>query len=216
MKNEKIKTKATKIVARVMLIVLLITSVFTLTACPGYNQRFYSTACYSYDEMLEFANKHKQTFNDDYCVFFLFDIDRYTNITLEEYYVGTTWLVHGLDCYKPINKLETPDDHFPCDVRCTFKMDAIIENGQNTKDAYRICCIDYYVGDEILESDLSVISSHINEIDFIDSTRYVSEYFICVEENIGMNISITHQHKATQEELDAIVQIFLDNLCVIK
>ena len=217
MKNGKIKLNKTKIIARVMLVVLLVVSILTLTACPGNNQRNYSTFYYSYDEMIEFANNHKEAFESDDCVFFVFNINEYPNITLDYYYVGTKWFVDGWDYYKSVEKLEMPTDHFLFDISCKFKMNAISEDGKVTKDAYIIYCRDYHLDDyEISENNLSVIRSRINIIDSIESISYVSEYFIYVEENIGMNISISHKHEATQEELDLIVQVFLDNMMVIK
>ena len=96
-------------------------------------------------------------------------------------------------------------------------MSKALENGDIVEDAYIIECCDYYpIEYEFQENPLDIIKSNINFIDSIDSEQYVSKYYIFIDEYIGIKMTITHKDKATQEELDAIVQIFIDNAVIIK
>ena len=217
MKKHFFENKRIKLIARVVLLVLLLASALTLTACPGNNSRQASPRLYSYDEAIEYATSHKQQFESDDCIFFMFDLDKYESISLEHYVIKTEWFASGWDLFKPSSKCEIPDDHLKCENISRFTMSKALENGDIVEDAYIIECCDYYpIEYEFQENPLDIIKSNINFIDSINSEQYVSKYYIFIDEYIGIKITITHKDKATQEELDAIVQIFIDNAVIIK
>ena len=223
MKNTNFKTK---LFARMMLLVLLLASTLTLTACPGYGWQNSSIFCYSYDEAYEYATFHKQKFASDDCVFILFDIDNYENIETVYWAVSTEWHDAKSEFWNKGIEKETvgdftydkiPEDHHRFSIGCIYKMDAVLDNGEIIEDTYTIECRDCYVYEyEFQENIFDIISSHINFIDTTNLEQYVSKYRIFVENYFGMEVTITHQHEATQEELDAIVQIFIDNAVIIK
>ena len=108
-----IKLNKTKLIARVLVLVLLVTSVLILTACPGYGYRTAKWKFSSYDEMLQYATNHKEEFESDHCVFLLFDIEKYENIETE-YYIGETMWYDGWNEFLKLSQNDKiTDNHEP-------------------------------------------------------------------------------------------------------
>ena len=215
MKNINFKTK---LIARIMLLVLLLTSALTLTACPGYGHRTAEFTCYSYDEMLEYATQHKVEFESDACIFLLFDIDKYDNISTKSYTGATMWYDGWSEFLKLPENDKIADNHWRFSITSRFQMDKVSEDGMIVEDVYEIVC--GYAGrvsiDEIKENTSGILIRNINSTYSTELNRYVSFYSVFVDGNNSIEIYINHQHEATQEELDAIVQIFIDNAVIIK
>ena len=217
MKKTNFKINKTKLIARIMLLVLLLTSTLTLTACPGNSQRELYFRIYSYDEMFEYATMHKQTFPFDDCFFWMFNLNKYDNITLKYYFVEILWHAEGWDYFMPPKEDRIPSDHFNVDNACEYTMNMVLEEGNVITDAYTIKCYsEYWSKDDILNNPSGIIRNTINGNDSMANEGYISEYCVLLKDNIGIKFYISHEHEATQEELDAIVQIFIDNAVIIK
>ena len=209
--------KNIKLVAKILLLVLLATSALTLTACPGNSQRELYFFVDSYDEMFEYATTHKQKFPSDECVFWMFDLNEYENITLIHYFVEIVWYAEGLEYYCPPKEEKIPSNHFNDDNACEYTINMVLENGNVIENAYTIKCYDSYWSEYDISNNPSGIK--VNKINDSDSTAdgvYTSEYSIFLKDNMGIKFYIFHEHKATEEELNAIVTIFKDNVVIIE
>ena len=216
MKNENFKTK---LISGIMFLLLLLTSVLALTSCPGYGHRTAEFTCYSYDEMLEYATQHKVEFESDPCIFLLFDIDKYDNISTKSYTGATMWYDGWSEFLKLPENDKIADEHWRFSVSSSFQMDKVLEDGTVVNNAYDIEC--HYAGfadtDEIKGTTSGILNRVINSTYyFTELNRYMSFYSVFVDGNSAIEININHQYEATQEELDAIVQIFIDNAVIIR
>ena len=217
MKKHFFENKRIKLIARVVLLVLLLASALTLTACPGNSQRELYFVFSSYDEMFEYATMHKQTFPSDDCIFWMFDLDEYENITLIDYFVEILWYAEGLDYYIPIKEDKIPSDHINIDNTCEYTMSIVSDNGNIIENAYTIKCYGTYWSEyEISNNPSGIIIKTINDKDSVDNNFYTSRYSALIKDNFGIDFTIQHEQEATQEELDAIVQIFMDNVVIIR
>ena len=214
MNNTKFKTK---LISKILLFAILLTSALTLAGCPGYGHRSLTITYSSYDEMYEYAVQHKQEYPNDCCTFLMFDVDIFEHISTESY-VGTTMWYDGWGEFFNVSQNDKlSDDHWPFNISSNFKADALLDNGNIIKDAYDIKC--RYMGlageDKSYENLSGIKSSIINSKNESSENGYFSTYSVFVEGNISIDIEIKHNHEATQEELDAIVRIFLDNAVII-
>ena len=207
------KTNKTKLIARVMLLVLLATSVLTLTACPGYGYIETTINCYSYKEMLDYANNHKTKFKSDKCEFLLFDVDRFENIQTKSYIANTWWHDPWSELFNIYNVDNIANDHHPFYIISSFIM-----NDPQIEEAYYIECqlMGTISHKEETESTSGIHQRALNETMRTKNYNYRSRYSVFVQNNVAIDIDIYHNHTATQEKLDAIVQIFMDNAVIIE
>ena len=97
---------------KIIISLTLVFLVFSLTACPGANQRSIYLTYNSYGDMLEFASQHNQVCQSDNCKLFMFDFDKYDDVTLEYYYVSFMWFAKGWDYFAPVVEDKIPAEHF--------------------------------------------------------------------------------------------------------
>jgi hypothetical protein len=146
----------------------------------------------------------------------MFDIDKYENISTEYYIAETMWYDAWSDFWNLSKDEKIASNHFPFNIVCHLKMNAVLENNEIIEDAYKIQC--KYAGvinsDSVQESTVGIIKSNINAIDTNNSDQYISTYNVFVEKNQAIDISIAHQHNATQEELDTIVLLLINNAVI--
>lgn len=202
---------------KIIISLILVFLVFSLTACPGANQRSIYLTYNSYGDMLEFASQHNQVCQSDNCKLFMFDLDKYDDVTLEYYYVSFMWFAKGWDYFAPVVEDKIPAEHFEGHSACKYTMDAVTEEGETLDNAYIIDCYGTYIPEYEIENNPSgIIKRELNKKDNADDEYYTSEFLAFGDSGVGIKFKITHYHEATEKELEDIVRVFMNNMLVIE
>ncbi|MBQ9978201.1 MAG: hypothetical protein IJP20_00240 [Clostridia bacterium] len=202
---------------KIIIAFILVSLVFNLTACPGSNQRAIYLTYNSYEDMLEFASQHYRDCKSDDCELIMFDLEKYDDITLEYYYVSFMWFAKGWDYFAPVVEDKIPAEHFEGHNACKYTMDAVTEEGEALDNAYIIDCYGTYILEYEIENNPSeIIKRELNKKDNADDEYYKSKFLAFGDSGVGIEFNITHYHKATEEELEDIVWVFMNNMLVIE
>ena len=225
MKNGNIKANKTKLIARVMLVVLLITSVFTLTACPGgYGSRVDRSISFDTNaDFVEFIERYNSKNDGFIYTFIIFDFDNYDNVWTYKYEVNTMWKAgYGWDIMYDKNH----PDSFRCNaIFYIDEIDAQIQCNYSTKN------YNFYQNDstslEFLGSYQAFSSNSVREewadkrtfnFDTLDYDKYYEHmyvYQININEKEEIIVKITSENKIPREKLDEFCQLLMDNMVII-
>ena len=160
MKNQTTKLNKSKLVARVMLVVFLMTSVVSFTACGGglVNRTIQFR---SYGELLEYLERYNSQ-NDGFVnTYISFDFDNNERVQIYEYSLKTVWKLQPsfkngvIDTeYADHYDKDRPNDSFGCDM--IFYIDDVASSGEKIERAYQIYCFytspkdyNFYQGDDV-------------------------------------------------------------------
>ena len=144
MKNTNLKLNKTKLVARLMLIILLLMSTTILSSCFSIGGE---TSCvftfYSHEEFAEFIEEYVSNKQDRFVPTFVsFDLDDIDYIKVDKYSVGTSQK-RSKNILTGEVELESVYDATHNDgfgYTMTFFMDDYLENGEKVENAYKITC----------------------------------------------------------------------------
>ena len=224
--------KNIKLVAKIMLLVILATSALTLTACNGWYGMVDRTITFkNHKELCEFAKKYGSE-NDGFVETFIsFDFDNNNDVEVYQYNFYTTRQIKkSIITGDIINNDWYDKDHssgFECEY--IFHMNAI--------DAQIICHYstnsdyNFYQGDEISfqlvdtyqkfepngdkEEWADKRTFNMETLDYDKYYEYMYVYQININGNEEVNLNITAKNEMSIEELDKIVQLFIDNIVII-
>ena len=226
MKKRNLIANKTNLVARMLLIVLLLTSTLTLTACPGgfgspVNRFIWLE---SKEELIQFVEKYNSKNDGFVYTFVAFDFDNHNQVKTYRYELDTIWK-NGYNFDKICDK----NHSWGWGCSAIFHMDAI--NAQimchySTNSDYN-----FYQGDEIsiqfVDAYQKFEPNGVKEewadqrtfnIETLDYDRYY-EYMYVYQININGNeeviLKIAVENEMSIEELDAIAQLFVDNIVII-
>ena len=201
---------------KIIIAFILVSLVFNLTACPGSNQRAIYLTYNSYEDMLEFASQHYRDCKSDDCELIMFDLEKYDDITLEYYFVSLEWVAKGWDYFAPVTKDKIPSEHFEGHSACKYTMNAVVDKGESFDNTYIIDCYNTYISeDEIANNPSGIIKKEMNKKDSPDDEYYTSKFSAFDDNGIGIEFIITHHYEAAEEDLEAIVQIFMNNVIIL-
>ena len=216
MKKHFFETKRIKLIARVMLVIILIVSVNMLNACNYV--RLEDISLTSHKEFVEFVEKFNSKTDKDISSFISFDLDKNNNITNKSYSIH-------LELISP-NYIK--DDIFDKYTELAIvKMFFYFNDTQSgvIKNEYEVICV-YCANDLNLrqndsyklmrsggeQRDSLYIQLHS---DNLDHYLYTYKYAVSTGGEEVMNIYISSILESTQEKLDEICQLLLDNIVII-
>ena len=225
----------TKLIAKLMLVVILLTSTMTLASCGGANIfGFYDHQCsneyYSHKEFQNFIEKYNSQ-NDGFVgTFISFDFD-YSSKVEEKCYEW--FMVARLNKYKGdmiFDKYQ--DDNLG--LQFVLYINDVDENGTTIKNAYQIICAgivghdkyNFYSKDVL---SLTNVGNGENSLEYYYNSykfdfynpleldyNYITTYDFCVNENHYMNIIVASlEDTVSEEKLDEITQLLMDNIVII-
>ena len=144
MKNGKMKLNKTKILARVMLVVILLASAINLSSCVSSGKVCRNICFNSHSELLAFVEEYNSK-NDGFVYTFVsFDFDNHDTVHTDEYCFATVWdLVSPLSFSESKYRKMYDKDHskgFGFDCEMIFYMDDFLD-GEKTERAYKIYCV---------------------------------------------------------------------------
>ena len=228
MKNTNLKFNKTKLVAKLMLVILLLTSTLTLASCGGPNlfgnyHREYEQTYYTHEEFNGFIEKYNSKNDGAVSTFISFDFMIDDAISYKSYHCANV-----LKFNKYFDKVyDKYQNGFG--VRITLYLDDVDEG---VSDAYQIYCSysinksDFYFNENneltlSLFDDSEKKSRYIIEKDKIyvpDSCtyNYICTYNLTVDGVAFMQISIASLYEELeQENLDEICKLLMDNIVII-
>jgi hypothetical protein len=223
MKKQKIKFNKSKLVARVMLVILLVASALNFGACgKGWSQ--FSGCYYSHTEFMEFVKEYN-SINDGEVLTFL-------SIDLDDVPCYKCYEVAGVTKTKN-NKLLIYDKYMTngVGVMICIYLDDVDESGTLIENAYQIVCVDtntkhkYYsidslsLFDSVDEEPIYIQYGNRSDV-FYNPTEnaynHIQTYNLNTNGNTVMQITIASLEKEmSQEKLDEIIQMLYDRLVII-
>ena len=245
MKKHIFETKKTKLIARVMLLVLLLASTLTLTACPGWNGEVNRTITFnSHDELLQFVEKYNSK-NDGFVYTFVsFDFSEDSGLEVYEYSFDTIWEIKRSLITDEISYAEMYDkDHnkgFGCEfifhideistqIKCLYGVNDDYNFYQYDEmsiefiDSYQVNDKwDYEIHNKYFSSSNNIRDEFADLRTFDTNTMSHSRYYdymYMYQIKIGgkdeIRVQITSKGELEQEKLDEICQLLLDNIVII-
>ena len=228
--NLKTKTNTVKqILARVMLVVVLLTSVLSLSGCRKLFGNYHAEKgdlYKSHAELVEFIEKYNSKNDGFVSTFISFDFDSNEIVSDRYYYWG---IVAKLNDYydKVYDKYQ---DYLA--LRMTFYVNDVDENGDIIKDSYQIYCsyntknVNYnFDANDNLSLNLFDASTtspiYLGELFRVynpndNEYNYITTYSLYVNEVDVMQISIASLEKElSQEKIDEICKLLMDNIVII-
>ncbi len=223
MKNANFKTK---LIARIMLLVLLLASALILTACPGGLGSPVDRSIYfeSKEELVHFVEKYNSKNDGFVYTFVAFDFDNHNQVETFRYTLNTMWK-SGYDIDKMYDK--NHNNGFRCAMIFYISdINAQITCKYSTNSNYN-----FYQGDEITIQFVDVYQKFepngVKEewadqrtfnIETLDYDKYYEKmyvYQININGNEEVILKINVDKETSIEELDAIAQLFVDNIVII-
>ena len=238
------KTNKINLIARVMLFVLLVTSALTLTACPGWNGPVQRTLTFkSHNELLQFVEKYNSK-NDGFVYTFVsFDLDDNDRIEVFEYNFKTMVKLKRSLFTQNITVVELYDKTHSRGIGCELifyieDIDAQIRCSYSTRSNYNfyqnnemdVSFVDFYYIDDTWDSEIGKkYSSSSNYKEEFGDLRtfdydileyqmyydYIYLYQIYINGIDEIKVKINSQNELSQEQLDEICQLLLDNIVII-
>ena len=242
----KFKTNKTKLIARVLVLVLLLTSAVTLTACPGWNGKVNRTITFeSHNELLQFVEEYNSK-NDGFVYTFVsFDFSDHSSIEIYEYNFNTVWKIKSSLITDEISYATMYDkDHsrghgFGCEffmhmddidtqIRCNYGTTSDYNFYQNDKMVMSFV-YQYHI-DDIWDNETYDYYSEFNNYkeEFADlrtfdfnTAKYKEYYDYMYLYKININgideitTKINSKSELSQETLDEICKILMDNIVII-
>lgn len=225
MKNENLKLNKTKLVARLMLVIFLLTSTLVLTSCPGgYGSRVNRTILFDTNEdFVKFIDNYNSKNDASIYTFVAFDFDNCEQVKLYKYELNTMWKA-GYDINKMYDKNHS--ESFRCNA--IFHIDEInaqIQCKYSTKD------YNFYQNDnmsfEFIESYQAFAPDGVREeyadqrtfnfatLNYDKYYEYMYIYQIRINGKEEVTVKITSEKEISGEKLDEIVQLLMDNIVII-
>ena len=225
MKNENLKLNKTKLVARLMLVIFLLTSTLVLTSCPGgYGSRVNRRVLFDTNE--DFVNflEHYNSKNDGAVYTFIaFNFINCEKVKLHQYELNTVWKA-GYD----LNKMYDKNHSYAFGCNAIFHIDEInaqIQCKYSTKD------YNFYQNDnmsfEFIETYQAFAPDGVREeyadqrtfnfetLDYDRYYEYMYIYRISINQKEEVTVKITSENEIRREKLDEIVKLFVDNIVII-
>lgn len=224
MKNTNFKTK---LIARVMLVILLISGVLPLGSCNGgWGSTVDKTVSFaSNDEFIDFIERYNSK-NDGFVYTFIdFNFSDSSQIKMYRYDLHTAWKSgYGLD--KMYDDDHSQDNGFSCEM--IFHMNefnAQIQCKYSTKnynfyqndnislefvDSYKA-----YAPDGVHKEWADLRTFNFETLDYDEYYDYMYVYQISINEKEEVTVKITSENEILREKLDEIVQFFIDNIVII-
>ena len=216
------KTNKTKLIARVMLLVLLATSAFSFVGCGVLP---YSWEVYSHEEFVKEVEKYNSRNNGSTDTFISFNFDSNEDVTQKMYCLKT--VVNKTIC-KKIGFVDLLNKSYTiCQV-------VYLKNEDNSNEhEYKISCMYERISNNFTKHDkIEIIKfdthscSNSSDIFYEESIRntgvnniWMYHYFckcgIYVNDVMIGCIHISSIDEASEEKLDEIIQMMYDSLVVI-
>ena len=223
MKNANFKTK---LIARVMLVILLISGVLPLGSCNGGwgSPVDRSISLESKEELVQFVEKYNSK-NDGFVhTFVAFDFDNHNQVETFRYTLDTMWK-NGYDIDKMYDK--NHNNGFRCSmifyisdinaqITCKYSTNSNYNFYQG--DAITIQFVDAYQKFEpnaVKEEWADQRTFNIETLDYDRYYEYMYVYQININGNEEVILKINVDKETSIEELDAIAQLFVDNIVII-
>ena len=211
--NLKTKTNTVKqILSKVMVVVLLAVSVLTLSSCSYV--RFSGGTFTSHKEFEQFLIHFNSVNDGEVSTFISFDFDKNNQIQNKQY----EYHIEVLD--RPLIK-EDINDKFAKQV--LVKMFFYLNDNETCE--YQIMCVysakglNFYQDDDYklipAEDGKEDIVYKQNSGDLTDKYISVQKYVLCIDHSELMEIYISSTAEFTQEKLDQICEILMDNIVII-
>ena len=214
MKNTNLKLNKTKLVSRLMLVVIFVVSITMLSSCFSIGGE---TSCiftfYSHDEFAEFIEKYMSNKQDRFVPTFVsFDLDDIDHVEVDKYNVGTSQK-RSKNILTGEVKLEsvydaTHDDGFGYTM--TFFMDDYLENGEKIENTYKITCT------FITKAEYNFYQNDAMRIEYLNlnDLKQYKGYF-CINDIREVEFLIDCEYETTQKRIDEITQLLMDNIVII-
>ena len=227
MKNKANTVK--QILTRVMLVVILLTSVLGLSGCRklfGNYRANRNMEYYSHAEFVEFIEKYNSKNDGFVSTFISFDFDSNEIVSYRYYHWGIVAKLN--DYYDKI--YDKYQDYLT--LRMTYYINDIDENGDIIKDAYQIYCsystkgVNYnFDANDNLSLNLFDTSTtrpvYLGEWFRVynpndNEYNYITTYSLYTNGVDVMQISIASLEKElSQEKIDEICKLLMDNIVII-
>ena len=220
MKNTNLKLDKTKLVARLMIVILLLTSALTLASCGIFA---YEWETYSHEGFVSKVNEYNSIHDIYVDTFISFDLDSNEEVSERIYYFrsGLKKKMHDKILYDIYNK--------SYDVAQVFYL-----NSDKYEHAFKITCKYGRIKNNITEEDkieIKSLSKHFDcesgemyyqaslEIDNREEANRIYEHIYRYEIYVNdVNIGCVHIsciEEATEEKLNEIIQMLSDSLVVL-
>lgn len=213
MKNTNLKLNKTKLVARLMLIILLLTSTTILSSCFSIGGE---TSCvftfYSHEEFAEFIEEYVSNKQDRFVPTFVsFDLDDIDYIKVDKYSVGTSQK-RSKNILTGEVELESVYDATHNDgfgYTMTFFMDDYLENGEKVENAYKITCT------FLTKAEYNFYQNDTMRIEYLKLNDLKYKGWFCVNDIREIEFSIDCARETSQERIDEITQLLMENIAII-
>ena len=213
MKNTNLKLNKTKLVARLMLVILLLTSTTILSSCFSIGGE---TSCvftfYSHEEFAEFIEEYVSNKQDRFVPTFVsFDLDDIDYIKVDKYSVGTSQK-RSKNILTGEVELESVYDATHNDgfgYTMTFFMDDYLENGEKVENAYKITCT------FLTKAEYNFYQNDTMRIEYLKLNDLKYKGWFCVNDIREIEFSIDCARETSQERIDEITQLLMDNIVII-
>ena len=212
MKNKIHKARKTKLIARVMLVVILVASALFLSSCfKRFYIANYHLKYYSHSEFVEFVEQYGAKKQEIFVPTFIsFDLDDVDNVDVDLYDVWTTHEVTRSLITKKEEREnifgETHKERFRCVI--TFFMDDYTENGELIEKAHKITCTYGTRNYNFNYEDPIRIELHYISHEFADFHIYVNDI-------LEVDVFIQSYVERPPEKIDNIGKLLMDNIVII-
>ena len=225
MKNTNLKLNKTKLVAKLMLVVVWVISAVSLFACNGgYGSRVdRSVLLDTNNDFVKFIERYNSKNDGVVYTFIAFDFDSYAKVKLYKYELNTMWKA-GYDLNKMYDKNHS--DGFRCNA--IFHIDEInaqIQCKYSTKNYnfYQNDNISFefiesyqaFAPDGVREEYADLRTFNFETLDYDRYYEYMYVYKISINQKEEVTVKITLENEITREKLDEIVQLLVDNITII-
>ena len=213
MKNTNLKLNKTKLVARLMVVVVLVVSTTILSSCFSIGGE---TSCvftfYSHEEFAEFIEEYVSNKQDRFVPTFVsFDLDDIDYIKVDKYSVGTSQK-RSKNILTGEVELESVYDATHNDgfgYTMTFFMDDYLENGEKVENAYKITCT------FLTKAEYNFYQNDTMRIEYLKLNDLKYKGWFCVNDIREIEFSIDCARETSQERIDEITQLLMDNIAII-
>ena len=217
------KTNATKLIAKIMLLVILVTSAFSFVGC---GQLPYKWEVYSHEEFVEEIEKYNSINNGSTDTFISFNLDFNEEVTQKMYCletvvnktlrkkIGFCDILDKLYTIHQVFYLKKEDDshEFAYKIKCKYRR---ISNNFTKHDKIEIIkFVEHFcTGCSDIYYEKSIMNPRTDEK--IIMYNYYYEYGIYVNDVMIGCIHISSIDEALEGKLDEIIQMLYDSLVVI-
>ena len=225
MKNANYKTKLIVLILLICTVMLMFSSCFLRAGGQGEREAVY----YSHEEFLEFIKKYNSKNDGFVSTFISFDFDEIDIVGYKRYAWG---MVANLKCFvdDPIYDKYQDDG---MGINIIFYINDVDYNGVIIENAYQILCTyaSNHVNYNYSQGELSMIlyDNSLNQPHYFNYLKsdslynpneleyhYIETYELKVNEDTVMQISVASlKESLSQDELDEICQLLLDNIVII-